>query len=369
MEAMFDLPWQDQLGLASARKSEKEVNELRPKFLKQIKKVYSSKGLAPCIAPVSPACKKMPISSHSISKSSVLTRLCDETNHVRMFSAGLSFEKPPAPKVERMGINEASVFHSLCSFHDSEIFKEIDDVVLNISNKRQMFLLSYRTLLRGFYGSLTKYELAKNLFKEQHGDTKRVADEEMPLIVFTYSNYLAHFHVEVLKDKYDEIYRSGNWDRGIRFFAKELPFELPFAVGGFYTPVCDLKGKKVERSNDSNIPWPALTLDLIPQDGNTVICMAVHEYHYPKLVSYLDCIFAIENEDDFVEGIWETTLANCENFVFSAKRWKSFPEGKKKAIEKYFGDTIFNEELIPFPALAKLEIRTKRSNIGTPCAI
>jgi hypothetical protein len=82
--------------------------------------------------------------AHSIQKAKALKTI-SVNDHVKTFSAELSFDEPPEPNVEDKGINRPTTFRGLCSRHDNLMFIPIDDHTLDNPTDEQLFFAGRMT--------------------------------------------------------------------------------------------------------------------------------------------------------------------------------------------------------------------------------
>ncbi len=178
----------------SVLKSKDEINQITGKFYKEFKRTPN----VGCLHPRPKECTGKPIGSHSIQKALILL-LADATHHVLMFNSTFSHNRQPTASMNRVGVNEASVFLGLCAKHDSETFNLIENVPLDINNKEQHFLFAYRAILKECTVKNKNYELTKRLCKDYLDQGN--ADEFMSayFMINAYVNYQGLFYTEKIK--------------------------------------------------------------------------------------------------------------------------------------------------------------------------
>lgn len=121
-----------------------------------------------------PKCSNSAIRSHNISQH-FLSGVSDK-GHVRMFNV----HPRKGIQIERIGISKASAFNSFCSFHDQSLFSLIDNPQMNLSNTRNILLLTYKATIQ---------EKNKKAIKSETYSQALTAfnDYEYPLNNFFYS--------------------------------------------------------------------------------------------------------------------------------------------------------------------------------------
>ena len=94
-----------------------------------------------------PGCTENSNYSHVFQRATILKQLCTD-NQIRMFEfSPLFYEESPRYKLD--GISNTFGFYGFCDYHDSKLFKPIEDntTELTWSKRESWYLLSYRTVL------------------------------------------------------------------------------------------------------------------------------------------------------------------------------------------------------------------------------
>ena len=116
-------------------------NQLRNSFYKLLK-IRNVKCLEP-----DEKCTNDVINAHSIQDRRILEQVAED-NHVIMLKLRVDFETRPTVEFERVGIHRAATFTGLCSYHDAQIFRQIDAAPIGIANRENLLLLAYGSVLR-----------------------------------------------------------------------------------------------------------------------------------------------------------------------------------------------------------------------------
>jgi len=114
-----------------------------------------------------PGCTKNAIKSHVLQEREILKGIVDDTNHFYSIGHVPIFEMTADNlfKVSRVGINKGYTFPGFCNDHDSEIFKEIETHPIDLTNKRNQALFTYRTACLEFRKQEIYLDLSKDLLK------------------------------------------------------------------------------------------------------------------------------------------------------------------------------------------------------------
>jgi hypothetical protein len=117
-------------------------------------------------------CSKPAIRAHSIQNGGTLAELCED-DHVYVLQAKptLAYE-PEMPEFVWVGRNRATTFTGLCNEHDTKLFRPIERAPLDLSNPEHVFLMTYRSALRGAHAGIENARwtsnAAKRLSEEEH---------------------------------------------------------------------------------------------------------------------------------------------------------------------------------------------------------
>lgn len=268
-------------------------------------------------------CDKV-IKSHTISKSSALKSIADDSKHVLGHKHNLAnFRKNNAQfKLERIGINNASTFKGFCKKHDKEFFSCFEDSPF-VGTKEQCIALTYRSVAKEIYAKEEAIEAAKFI--------RRNADRGKPLFlqiiiqeeIYAYKlgSEMALSELYTIKSNlYAEL--SDNSDKLFSFLVIESASPLPIVVSSITNPTHDLKDEHLQdlanlekaaeqlvfnafTSNDKGFvvfSW-LKTAEVIDRFMNSL-----PEIDKKDIFSYLVKLFFSSAENTFISPDWWNTL-------------------------------------------------------------
>ena len=320
--------------LKSLLRDEKETNPLKGALMGALKAPVSLM----CLAPGKTHCPSPPIASHSIQKSGALRTIADSGNHVLMLVGQPSFDERPRAKGKLVGVNVASTFPGLCSTHDAEIFLEIDTKPLDPPSTRQLFLLSYRSVLKEFHTKRYQERTAIESSKVVLGYAGSSEEAKLATIIHAYETHKGVFFLGKVKRLYDAIYTQGLHEKFFDFIWRRVP-SFPIAVASSFSPAHDLTGRDIPWLKDQE-PVPTLTLDVVPDQHGTLISLALPKWHEAALRSLRGQFEAASSDGEFVELTWEMALRNCENLAIAPDAWGKISPDDQATIETFFNSTI-----------------------------
>lgn len=275
-------------------------------------------------------CENSPIKAHSIQNSTAL-QLLHEKNHV--LSIGSRFDKDGKPTLEYriVGRNEASTFLGLCSTHDFELFKAIDQG-LDLVNDEHLFLLAYRSILREIHASTTALLKSQALYQERikggliPGEIESVEQGPLEAAIKAYG-------VHLFKESVDAELGRRNFS-AMRHIVVSLEKQTPtIACNHMFVP--DAIGDTDDAMH--------LIVNVIPVTSQTTVVVfsctsPQYEYVLQHLARCLTGdIFSRKYE------ISKLLLMKCENIYISPQYFRSWTEGKKQSILQFYGENIGKE--------------------------
>jgi len=321
----------------SVLKTKGEINKITNRFYE----IFNQKPKLKCFHPNSKECSGKPIKSHSIQKS-LISVLADSTKHVLMFKTDFTPYQRPKASIEKIGINKATIYPGLCSKHDFETFKPIENNPIDISNKEHIFLFSYRALLRLYFVKNHFYEVSKKIVdlfsKEQN------KDQLFSIILMNaYSHYLGMFHLNKIKLLFDDSLLTRKFDVFLDYGVRVINKFIPISVCSAFTPIYDINGSILNDFNFKNYKETPryVFLNIVSIKPETYLFYSTLKNQTKELKGFVEPLEKIKIEKLY-DYLSEIILKYTENFIMSPDYWESFSEKKKEAIIKFYNDAVFN---------------------------
>jgi hypothetical protein len=288
------------------------------------KKVYSKfkndSTIKECFHFKNEECSNRIISAHSLQRSGVLDILEDEISGNKViYSFCLSkliLNDNNLPiGFEPIGKKEASTFFGFCGYHDMEIFKEIENKTIDITNDEHCFLLSYRAFAREFH---IKNQSIKGCETNEYFNDNIPKEEVESLLE---GSKLASIDGIYVKNRMNDILLRKSFDE-LEYFTYELEYIIPIAVSSSITPEYDLRGRKFNFSLDPKIRYQYINIVVQPaKDGKTKIIFSC----LPEDLQAVDFLDDLNSLKDYFlhKRISSLIIGYIENVFFSPKLWKS----------------------------------------------
>jgi len=298
------------------------VKEYLKHFFEQLKKEYHR-----CYYP-GEECTQMPCSSHSIQNRRILETLSQD-GHVIMPQVTMDRDGLKIGFI-RTGVGKASTFTGLCARHDNELFRLVDDCEIDFRNTEQLFLLSYRSVLKGLHAC----ERAAVDMAASYSKALQLGFIESP--TDTIEQLLSAQQFRKFKSTFDELYMSKQWD-GVRHKQFALDAQRPtIAASSVFPPDVIIDVTKLPTD---------VAVNIFPIRDKTHIIFSylrANESQAQKLFGHLD--FA----DKYLlrYEISKLILSRCENFVLSPQIYNTYSERQRETIKNFIMQCHLNPGII-----------------------
>ena len=284
-----------------------------------------------CLEP-NETCNANPIKAHSIQNSRILESISDD-GHVIMPRLSHDSTGKPYTEFKRIGRNQASTFSGLCSKHDTEIFKPIEQNDIAILNQEHTFLLAYRAVFKETHACF------ESACKMQSGYIQRVESGLSPRdkpdkAGLQATAYLCNaYDMYCYKRKYDNAYLLKDFSK-VSHVIIQIDGTRPSLAASTLFSLDDMYGPDdVAR----------IALNIFPCNGKIITLFSFlreeTSYAYPYIQKIADSSGYFQKY-----LISKMILQHCENFAISPQFYNQITDKQKKAIETFFIETIYNNK-------------------------
>lgn len=208
--------------------------------------------------------------AHSIQNNRILNRISDN-GHVYHISGKVE-KSELKPAFKKLSRNAASTFFGFCNFHDTELFKPIEQKEYN-QEPIQNFLFAFRALTLQYHNKRRELTAVQNHFKE-------FPDSMLdPEGVYRYR--LALLDVSDCTKQYEIFknnYMESDFER-LRTIYRKLDFEVNFASSASFAVQYDLKGNMMNDiyTNKNPEKMPSIFITIYSIENGTNILLAYHQ--------------------------------------------------------------------------------------------
>ena len=283
---------------------------------KQISEFGKDSRIKECFHFEKKLCSDKIISAHSIQNNKVLNLLESEVNgNLKVLSfLYLKHNKfGKATSLKPIGKKSASTFFGFCNYHDTNIFKEIENNEIDLNNDKHCFLLSYRAFAKDYHA---KKETLKGYKKNKfYSITHKLLGLNL-----AEGSEIGLRDSSFVKKRLNKIFEKKQFSE-LYYLTYELDYLIPIALSGSFNPNYSYKGKKLNKSSDINIIYEFVNFVVHPTiSGKTLIilsCLPEHE----KSVLFLDELDELKTLK-FEKAVSSLAIAYIENTFISPILWE-----------------------------------------------
>lgn len=288
----------------------------------------SARNNGRCVHVENLGCSGKIISAHSIQRGGQL-KIIAENGKVYQYEKSYTEKnigKYLPPKL--IGIKNVSTFFGFCSKHDNDVFKDIDTLIFDQKNKKQVCLYSYRSIAKEKF---TKENAIDSAYK-----IMITRGYEPDILAF----YLAaKKSLEIINKKMNELYEmiiKDDYDR-LQYYSFNSNSNQNFSLSGIEYPNFDAFGNQIQ---DPLSMEKELILNFTaPTENGWSHCLCwVRPYE-----SYNPCkIFAesITKLKNIAGGLLLYSIISCENHAFRISWYDNLNEREKFILNFLFDQMI-----------------------------
>lgn len=280
--------------------------------------------ISTCYAPIEllSECSSI-IKAHTVSKSSGLIGIADDTNHVLGLKQNLSSLDKNGGKLrlERIGINNASTFRGFCAKHDKLLFSCFEDKPF-IGTEKQCVALTYRSIARELYDQ--ECLLSNAVFM-------RDMDKGSPLIhQVRFQDFMQQYELGIKKSITELSIIKNNLANNIlektynlyRFLIVEFSSPIPIVVSSLIEPTHDFQGNMLQGLSNLRVKTEHLVLNAFSnykkgfvvfgwlQEARTMdeFMLSILEIRKEDIFSALITLFLSSSKNSYISPDWWNSL-------------------------------------------------------------
>lgn len=299
------------------------------------KELKSSYTIKKCMTPkeLHKECSKRIIKAHTISKSNNLKEI-SINGHVYTFKKTLQeLDKNNGVfPVEKIGINNASIFYGFCSIHDKKLFSDIENEPIIFSDK-QIFLLAYRSIANELYLKLASLDYNKKMLKHK----SKISPSMPPLLdlnitMLEEGTKTSIRDLEFIKQFYDYSLLNNQFSGQMNYYMliiNKIP-EIVNSAG--WIPTIDFDNNELADLLEKDIKYNTLTMNTIRYNDKGAIIFSWHKkLECENCLRFIQSLHNIENKyKSYAILKW---LFECnENIYWSIKWWDTLDEKFKNIL-------------------------------------
>lgn len=275
-----------------------------------------------------PECTKRAISSHVLQEKGILKGIVDTTSHFYSIGHVPIFEMSEDKffKVLKVGINKGYTFPGFCNEHDTQLFIDIETHPIDLANKRNQALFTYRAVCLELRKQEIYLEISKDILKahyEIEPDKKHViilqpAEQAVKDMMF----YKTELESEIIDGK------LSNFDiEVIELPEKKICFSAALSIDD---PTNEFASEVDKYGFPREDPLAASVLNYFPYNGKSYLIAAHHKKYFCNWTkSTVANLKKGKNQDKIISDVLTYRL---EFWGISPVLYDSFSESKRKQL-------------------------------------
>lgn len=214
-----------------------------------------------------------------------------------------------------VGRKDSSTFFGFCEYHDTEVFKiiENDPEATDINNDEHLFLHTYRSFSHSYHLKYQEMKLFTSEEEEIASYLKNKYGEKIQEVITGIQLALNDF--EAPKKKLDKLLVEKKYAE-LHYLCYEYPYRCSIASSGVSTPGHYKNGEGFNLSSDPLFVYSDIFTTVLPLKNRTVIILAAFSDD-EKAIKYLDEFQNIPSELEFQKYLSFHIINNLENTFVS----------------------------------------------------
>jgi len=279
------------------------------------------------------SCDGKAIKAHSIQNSRVFDLLSSD-GHLIGLKMKTNKSHLPDISFDKVGRNKASTFEGFCSKHDKELFEDIDDFEFDINNRKQLFLLAYRSVAKELHASMSKAIKIQTGYLNKKG--KGISEEKgiSEKGLFATQCIIDAFEVYQYKSQLDSALLNNNYQILTHRIFEIETIEPKLACSQLF-------------SNDSVIYKDSISriiMNIFPKTKDLTYAIFSSTNGEKEIVD--DYLYkCIQSDSDLKKyEISKMVVRDSENFFINPTHFETWNEQKRNKILEYFINSLFEDK-------------------------
>ncbi len=271
-------------------------------------------------------CDKPAIRAHSVQNARAMD-LISEADHVYGLSGKL-VDREPNAQFTRLSRNKASTFCGLCNSHDTEIFKQIDTRPIDLKDSEQLFLISYRSIIKELHALMEGGIRTQKAYNDGVKQGRVPANQMNEAMMVATSALVRGYEAYQFRVKFYDLSYLRQKFRTIQHSVFVIENRAPMIAASSTFSVKDRVLKKD--------PLYLMTLNLIPLSETQTAVIASYPDQYRTIArKYLAPVFANAGRDQLYELSY-LIINRAENFFMKPSVVESWTPERRGIIEREF---------------------------------
>lgn len=295
-------------------------------FTSTIKELKYDARIKQCLHPNQNECKGKIKGAHSIQNNKILVKIADR-GEVYM---PVSKSDNPFRPMTKWGRKKATVFTGFCDYHDTELFKPIENNNFNFSEEH-IFLYIYRAFAFEFHKKQEAIKMQRAMYRKKPSLLKD-RDARVHKLLQGFEAAVDDFMPE--KNVFDKSIMTKDYNSLVSIVWK-FDQEIKFAASGFEVLCYDLEGEEIQNINDLTQKAKHIFFSIFPEGEKSYFVIAwtkdnkeIFENYYSQLLN-----LSHQQRINFINNLLPITT---ENIVINPTAWKKLSNEEKGIFDKLF---------------------------------
>lgn len=275
-----------------------------------------------CVLPIKGA--------HTVQRGKVLSSIAID-GHVGTFYRKMDTEYDETDKLKTGISRSASIFYGFCSYHDTELFKNIEAIDF-IATPTNCWSSSYRATCHEYYQKTAAQEAATWL--SENADIGYEVHEQ--ILIQESLHIMRHELKKGLRDAastkkiYEDIKRDSSYNI-LSSYVITLDKPLQIAACAAISPFYDTDGLRIQNFGNPAEPLQHIAISTTVKNG--MACYIITHLKTHKIAEkYMSSV--ISKGNDFIKSwLFKSIFAYAENNYFNLDWWDNLSEDIQKEIQ------------------------------------
>ena len=278
-------------------------------------------------------CNSVIKGAHSIQNNRFLNRISKD-GHVYQIKGEISQQKGPFSTFNKISRNKASTFFGFCDYHDTELFKPIEQIEYT-EEPIQNFLFAFRSTALEYHRKQRLLNNIREIFKDFPAATLD------PMLVNMYRVAL----LDVDDYAKDYIHFKNEYEKGefknLRTVCKVLDYEVEFTASSAFTVEYDYNGKQMNDiyHDKSDNKMPSIFVSVYPIENKTIIILSHLLSDKDIYEEYFNQLEELTNEE-IVQHLNYMIIEYTENVFFSPDLIERLTDRQKDSLLRSFSSSV-----------------------------
>jgi len=286
-------------------------------------------------------CSLEAIRSHVLQKNGILNLIAEKGHLVQLTELNpYEFYNGDLPNLKSLGIKHVLTFKGFCKFHDSEIFKAIENSkTLDLYSKKHQALFCYRGLCQ----EIRRKEIVIEILEDSIAILPEESLKVNNLLLFGNRQGLKNLHF--FRKELEDSLKNNDYSSFV-FETLEIPkidvcISTPLSLGKLNPPI-DNDFEKWR----ANLPNPFITsfINVFPMNNKSYLITGYHKDYTCNWTNALVNKIKLADDKMILKEISDLIVLRLEFWAMSQTLFKKIPKAKWIEYNKIFSENVLSHD-------------------------